>query len=67
MNIFEAEAGENIYSAAQRVKNKTHQVFLPYATLVFNGISIPISHQSYVSDIAVIYNLKSRFRQLGEV
>jgi hypothetical protein len=62
MKTYDAEPGENIYSAARnaiaRAKEADERV-----TLLFNELEITVSPQSFADDIAMIYNLKSEVRR----
>lgn len=66
-NEYKAEAGEIFYKFMERVKEdlKINGFKCGYAT--FNGIKIMASYDSCIDDLSIIYNLKSRLRQLGEV
>lgn len=62
--IYEAEAGENIYSAIKESKTLLRQSDTMYGTLKFNDISIPICYNSAVEDVETIYHLLRRIEQL---
>lgn len=61
--MISANSGESIYHAAQRAifscQNRGTN-----DTLIFNGIHLSVSQYSHDSDIAEIYYLKSKIRQL---
>jgi hypothetical protein len=77
--IIEANPGDNIYSAIKKAKaallesnmleynaaeGSKYARFNKKLTLMFNDVSVDISTDSNVDDIAVIYNLKSKIRRL---
>ena len=78
--IIEASKGDNIYSAIKKAKaalNDSNSLeydrvegetkyarFNGKVTLTFNDISVDISTDSNIDDIAIIYNLKSNIRRL---
>lgn len=66
MNIFEEEAGENIFTVVARCKVWLTNQHMDFCSLTFNGIRIMCSIDSNPDDIVAIYNLKARLRQLGE-
>jgi hypothetical protein len=66
MNAFEAEAGENIFSAVKRCCQLLYIQGISFGYLTFNGIRIMFSVGSNPDDIVTIYNLKTRLRQLGQ-
>lgn len=66
MNVFYAEAGESIYNAIRRCQLLLIRSNMTFGYLTFNDIRLRFSAHSEVDDVAAIYNLKHRLRQLGE-
>lgn len=66
MNIFEAEAGENIFASVGRVTRKLRAGGWNYGFLTFNGIKLTVYPDSQLEDMECIYRLKCRLQQLGE-
>ena len=64
MKTLEAEAGENIYGAVKRVQSLTDS-YDQSIYLIFNGIQIEVSEDSRVADLALIYNLHLKIRELS--
>jgi len=61
-NIFEVEAGENIYNFVLRIKNILRQSNYTHAEVSFNEIDLTIYNDSNVSDIITIYSLRQTMK-----
>jgi hypothetical protein len=62
---YEAEAGENIVSAVQRVQHDMKWRCRMTSNLIFNDITLRVSIDSNPSDIAEIYSLKCELQRYG--
>lgn len=66
MNIIEVSKGSNIYSAIEEAQKEFLRAGnYKEGKLRFNGILVPFSVDSNITDIVIIYNLMSELRRLN--
>lgn len=63
-NVYDADSGESVWCAIKRIKNTFENADYNIAFLRINDIHLTISRDSNPDDIALIYNLKCRIRNL---
>jgi len=63
-NVYVPLKGVSIYTAAHMAKEYLYQRDFKDGKLVFNDLMVPLSVDSNINDIAIIYNLMHQNRQL---
>jgi hypothetical protein len=63
MNNYNPYANESFYDFMIRVKKQIREDNGLFGTVKFNGIEIEVSHDSNISDLGIIYDLKRKLLQ----